>query len=173
MTNMNKNAMVPFSGLTKQVWDFADLVLKNRFAKALDTGAARFPVFRELRFAARIELEVLLDAIALDPAWRAERIHGEYLILDADGLFVSAHGIRKVDYCSCVFYLWAADLARAEEAKQRILDKAGSTRITEPMGSRARRAARSSFRPTCPTSATWTMRSSVRAAASRTSTCAR
>jgi len=130
---MNKNALTHFSGLTKQVWDFADLVLKNRFAQALDTGAARFPVFRELRFAARIELEVLLDAIALDPAWRAERIHGEYLILDADGLFVSAHGNRKMDYCSCVFYLWAADLARAEEAKRRILEKAGSTRITEPM----------------------------------------
>ena len=38
-----------FSGLTKQVWDFADLVLKNRFAQALDEGAARYPIFRELR----------------------------------------------------------------------------------------------------------------------------
>jgi hypothetical protein len=30
-----------FSGLTKRVRDFADLVLKNRFARALDEGAAR------------------------------------------------------------------------------------------------------------------------------------
>ena len=65
------------SGLTKRVWDFADLVIKNRFARALEEGAARYPIFRELRFAARIELEVLLDAIALDPAWRAERINAD------------------------------------------------------------------------------------------------
>jgi transcriptional regulator of acetoin/glycerol metabolism len=130
---MSRNESNQFSGLTKRVYDFAELVLKNRFAKALDNGAARYPIFRELRFAARIELEVLLDAVALDPAWRAARIHSEALILDADGLFVSAYGSRKADYCSCAFHLWAADLARAEAAKQRILAKAGSTRITEPM----------------------------------------
>jgi hypothetical protein len=122
-----------FSGLTKRVWDFADLVLKNRLARALEEGAARYPIFRELRFAARIELEVLLDAIALDPMWRAQRINAESLILDGEGFFVSAYGSRKADYCSCAFYLWAADLERAEETKQRILAKAGSTRITEPM----------------------------------------
>jgi transcriptional regulator of acetoin/glycerol metabolism len=105
----------------------------SRTARALEQGAARYPVYRELRFAARIELEVLLDAIALDPAWRAERMNAESLILDAEGLFVGAYGSRKTEYCSCAFYIWAADLARAEEAKQRILAKAGSTRITEPM----------------------------------------
>jgi ATPase family protein associated with various cellular activities (AAA) len=120
-------------GLTKRVWDFSDLVLKNRFAKALDEGAARYPIFRELRFAARIELDVLLDAIALDAAWRAERINATSLILDGEGLFVAAYGSRKADYCSCAFHVWAADLVRAEEAKRRILAKAGSTRITEPM----------------------------------------
>jgi hypothetical protein len=122
-----------FSGITKEVRYLSDFVLCNRLAKALDDGASRYPIHRELRFAARIELEVLLDAIALDPAWRAERIYSESLILDADGLFVAAYGSRKADYCSCTFYLWSADLARAEEAKQRILAKAGSTRIVEPM----------------------------------------
>ena len=102
-------------------------------AQALDEGTARYPVFRELRFAARIELEVLLDAVALDPAWRAERPGSGALVLDGDGLFVAAYGTRKADYCSCAFYLWAADIPRAEGAKQRILAKAGSTRITEPM----------------------------------------
>jgi hypothetical protein len=122
-----------FSGLTKQVWDFADLVLKNRFARALDEGASRYPIFRELRFAARVELEVLLDAIALDPAWRAERIGSGSLILDGEGVFVAAYGTRKADYCSLSFYAWAADIARAETTLKRIADKAGSTRITEPM----------------------------------------
>jgi hypothetical protein len=122
-----------FSALSKRVYYLADLVVQNRIARGLDEGAARYPIHRSLRFAARIELEVLLDAIALDPAWRAERIHSESLILDADGLFIAAYGSRKADYCSCSFAIWAADLARAEAAKKRILAKAGSTRITEPM----------------------------------------
>jgi hypothetical protein len=119
--------------ITLKVWDFADLVLKKRFASALDEGASRYPVFRELRFAARIELEVLLDAIALDGEWRAERLNTGALILDGEGLFVAAYGNRKAEYCSCVFYIWAADAARAEVAKAAILAKAGSTRIAEPM----------------------------------------
>ena len=130
---MSLNQDKQFSGLIKRVYDLADLVLHNRIAKALEEGTARYPIFRELRFAARIELEVLIDAVALDTAWRAERVHSASLVLDADGLFVAAYGSRKSDYCSCVFHVWAADLARAEEAKQRILAKAGATLITEPM----------------------------------------
>ena len=112
-------------GLTQQVWEFYELVLKNRFVRALDEGVARYPVFRELRFAARVELEVLLDAIALDPSWRAQRLHAEAMVLDADGLFVAAYGGRKTDYCSLAFFIWATDVARAQQAKALILDKAG------------------------------------------------
>ena len=130
---MSHNDNTQLSGLSMRVWEFPHLVLAQRMAKALDEGAARYPVFRQLRFAVRIELDVLLDAIALDPAWRAQRLHAECLILDGDGLFVSAYGSRKADYASCAFYLWAADVERAEAAKERILEKAGSTRITEPM----------------------------------------
>jgi len=122
-----------FNGLTKQVHYLGALVHESRIARALEEGVARYPIYRVLRFAARVELEVLLDAIALDTAWRAERLHAESMLLDADGLFVAAYGNRKADYCSCSFYIWAGDLARAEEAKGRLLAKAGSTRITEPM----------------------------------------
>ena len=122
-----------FSGITKEVRYLPQLVLYNRIVRALEDGAARYPIYRVLRFAARIELEVLFDAIALDNAWRVERLTDEALILDGDGLFVAAYGGRKADYCSCSFYIWAADLTRAENVKQRVLVKAGSTRITEPM----------------------------------------
>jgi hypothetical protein len=54
-----------FSGLTKRVNLLADLVLQNRIAGALD---------------------VLLDAIALDPAWRVERVHAEAQLLDLEAL---------------------------------------------------------------------------------------
>ena len=130
MTNVNRK---PYSPVTKEVYYVSDLVLQNRFARALEEGVARYPICRKLRFAARIELEVLLDAIALDPAWRVERLTIESAIIDADGMFATAWGSRKADYCSFRFFIWAADLARAEDAKQRLLAKAGSTRITEPM----------------------------------------
>jgi len=130
---MSKNDNERFTGITKDVRYLGALVLENRIARALEEGAARYPIYRVLRFAARIELEVLLDAIALDPAWRVERLHAEAALIDTNGLFVTAYGSRKADYCSCVFYIWAADVARAEEAKERLLAKAGSTRITEPM----------------------------------------
>jgi hypothetical protein len=55
------------------------------------------------------------------------------MILDGDGVFIAVYGGRKAEYCSCFFYIWAADIARAEAAKERILTKVGSTRITEPM----------------------------------------
>ena len=129
MSHENK----PFTGLTKQVYYVSDLVLQNRLARALEEGIARYPICRELRFAARVELEVLLDAITLDPAWRAERLNLESAILDGDGMFATAYGSRKADYCSFRFLIWAADLARAEDTKQRLLAKAGSTRVTEPM----------------------------------------
>jgi len=130
---MSKNDNERLTGITKDVRYLGALVLENRIARALEEGAARYPIYRVLRFAARIELEVLLDAIALDPAWRVERLHAEAALIDTSGLFVTAYGSRKADYCSCVFYIWAADVARAEEAKERLLAKAGSTRITEPM----------------------------------------
>lgn len=130
---MNQNDNRNSAGVFKRVYYLADLVLHTRIARALEAGTARYPIHRVLRFAARIELEVLLDAVALDPVWRAERVHAESLLLDADGLFVAGYGNRKADYCSCSFHIWAADLARAEDARARILAKAGSTRITQPM----------------------------------------
>jgi hypothetical protein len=129
MSRENKH----FTGLTKQVHHIGALVHESRIAKALAEGIARYPIYRALRFAARIELEVLLDAIALDGTWRAERIDSGSMVLDGDGVLVSAYGRRKADYCSCSFYIWAASPARAEEVKERLLAKAGSTRIIEPM----------------------------------------
>ena len=122
-----------FVGVTRHVQHLGALVLDNRIARALSEGVSRYPIYRVVRFAARVELEVLFDAIALDPAWRAERIGSGEALIDGDGIYLFAYGNRKVDYCSCVFYIWAADIARAEAAKKRLLDKAGSTRIAEPM----------------------------------------
>lgn len=122
-----------YVGVTREVHYLGNLVLDNRMARALSDGVSRYPIYRWLRLAARVELEALFDAIALDPAWRVERVaYGEALI-DGAGVFIAAYGNRKVDYCSCTFWVWAADIASAEAAKERLLSKAGSMRITEPM----------------------------------------
>ena len=122
-----------FIGVTRQVHYLGAFVLDNRLTRAMSEGVSRYPIHRVARFAARVELEVLFDAIALDPAWRVERLHAEAALVDGEGVFIAAYGSRKADYCSCSFYIWAADVPRAEEARQRLFDKAGSTRITEPM----------------------------------------
>lgn len=130
---MTTNGSSTVTSISAKVWDLSELILKSRFARALEEGAGRYPIHRGLRFAARTDLEALLDSIALDAAWRAERMDANSLILDAEGLFVSAYGGRKSDYCSCYFAIWAAGPDRADEVRARILEKVADTRITEPM----------------------------------------
>src|SRR4051812_30217128 len=130
---MNQASNMQFTGITRDVYDASEFVFANRFVNAMHEGVNRYPIVRTLRFAARVELEALLDAIALDPAWRVERTSVNDLVIDGDGVFITGYGGRKADYSSCSFCIWAADIGRAEQAKQRLLDKAGSTRITEPM----------------------------------------
>jgi hypothetical protein len=128
VSNISKNAAISY-----RVHELSELVLKNRMVEALDTGSSRYSIYRHLHFAARVELQDLFDAIALDPAWKAERMDTQALMLDGQGLFIAGYGGRKPDYCSCSFYIWADSPQRAEEAKERILEKASATRITEPM----------------------------------------
>ena len=130
---MNRNETMLSTGLAHEVHRLPHFVWGNRVVRAAEKGTGCYPIYRKLHFAARIELEVLLDAIALDPSWRVERLNSESLFVDGEGIFVMAYGSRKSEYCSCVFYIWAADVAKAEAAKECILAKAGSTRITEPM----------------------------------------
>jgi len=121
------------AGLSQDVWDFADLALKMRFAHALEEGVTRYPIHRSLRFAARLELEALFDDLALNLGWEAQRLDSAAMILDADGLFISARGGRKSDYCSCLFGIWALTPQRAEQARAAILERVGAARIREPM----------------------------------------
>src|SRR5438132_526121 len=61
--------------VTKQAYYLSDLVLQNRFAKALEEGVARYPVCRELRFAAgkgeleNASIEEMADDVLCDAAY--------------------------------------------------------------------------------------------------------
>lgn len=122
-----------FSGVTFESHRIGGLVWSNRVIAALQDRVAGYSMHRELRFAARIELEVLMDAIALDPAWRVHRCGVTDAIIDGDGLYVFVYATRKADYSSWFFYIYGTDVARVEGAKERLLAKAGSTLVLEPM----------------------------------------
>lgn len=119
--------------LSENIWDFPDLVLKTRFVRALEDASARYPILRTLHFAARVDLEQLFDDLALNLGWSAHRLSSSRMILDAEGLFISAHGGRKAHYCSCYFTLWADTPERAARACTAIEQRVGEKRIREPM----------------------------------------
>ena len=121
------------SGINHDTWNFSQLIIKSRFAEALTQGIARYPIHRQLRYAARMEIEKLFDHIALDSAWRAQRVNTYQMLLDADTFFVSAVGSRTSDYTSCVFSVWADSPQQAEEIEALLLKHIEPVRITEPM----------------------------------------
>ena len=114
-------------------WDLSQLIIKSRFAEALDEGVTRYPIYRELRFAARMDLEELFDKIALDERWKAQRLSSRAMLLDSDDIFVSAGGSRTNDYISCFFSIWAETIDAAEQVKATILGHVGKSRMDEPM----------------------------------------
>ena len=122
-----------FSGVTFEAQRIACFVWCNRTVGALQDRVGGYAMYRELRFAARVEMEVLMDAIALDPAWRVHRNGSNEAVIDGDGLYVFVYASRKADYSSWFFYIYGVDVERVEAAKQRLLAKAGSTLIGEPM----------------------------------------
>ena len=69
---MNRNENEQFRGLTKRVYYLADLVIQNRLIKALKEGAARYPVYRELRLTGA-EAQALAEEIAAGDAEKLTR----------------------------------------------------------------------------------------------------
>ena len=119
--------------LQYQQWDFGDLVLKSRMLEAMKDSASRYPICRSLRFAAREKLPELFDRYAIQPDWQAQRLNATYLLLEAEGVFITAHGNWKSDYCSCSFTIWADGVERAEAAIARLSALAESSRIHDAM----------------------------------------
>jgi hypothetical protein len=119
--------------LGQQIWSFGDLLLKARMMKALEEGSSHFPIYRWLRFAAREDVVDLFDRLALNPAWSAQRLSAWSMVLDGEGLLVTADAGRSAGYCSCTFGIWADSVERAESAKARIEAEVATTRVNEPM----------------------------------------
>jgi len=121
------------ASINHDTWNFSQLIIKNRFVEALNNGVTRYPIYRELRFAARMDLVKLFDRIALNPVWQTQRLNTRSLILDANGMFVSGSGARTRDYISCSFDIWAESSDMADLVIKTLLEHVGSARIDEPM----------------------------------------
>ena len=121
------------SSISQQVWDFSTLVLKTRLADALERGVSRYPIHRSLRFAARAPVAAVFDDLALNLGLNAQRLDGDSLLLDGEGLFVDAHASRKADYSSYYFGIWADSVERAESLTRSLQERVETVRIREPM----------------------------------------
>src|SRR5262249_11523012 len=84
-------------GLTFQydTYSLADLVLKTRAIRALDGVATRYPIYRDVRCAARRKLEDVFDDLALKFGYPALRLDEGTLLLDGPDAFIQASGWRK------------------------------------------------------------------------------
>jgi hypothetical protein len=105
--------------------DLADTLIQLRAIQAFDTRAMNYAIQRTVRCAARRPLDELFDDLALNMGMTAQRVDATSLLLDAPGVFVSAHGRRKMDYGSLTFEIWAATREQLESARERILSLVG------------------------------------------------
>jgi hypothetical protein len=117
--------------LTSELYDLAGAVVRARAVRAIDLETRSLPVFRVLRWSVNRKVDDLFDALACDPHFSAQRIDAGNALLTAPGLFVSATGHDKSDYCSCVFQVWAESRARLKEARQRLRQLSGELRRRE------------------------------------------
>jgi hypothetical protein len=113
--------------------DLGEAVIKTRAIQAFDNAATRYPIHRQIRCAASNRLQDVFDDLALNTGLAPQRLDTGTLLLDGDGVFVSADGYRKSGYCSCTFNVWAATRELAEQTRAILLRVVGPCRVRDQM----------------------------------------
>jgi hypothetical protein len=113
--------------------DAGDTLLKIRTLLAFDRHAARYPIYRTERCAVRRPLVELLDDLALHSNFVAQRLSETSLLLDGPGVFVATKALRKIDYSSLVFDIWADSLHRLNVTRDALLRIAGEQLVRREM----------------------------------------
>ena len=116
-----------------ELYDLAEAVMKTRAIQAFDNAAARYPIHRQLRCAARRPLEQVFDDLALKCGLTAQRLDTGSLLLDGPGVFIQVEGHRKAGYCSCVFNIWAESVERIEQVRAGVFAIVGDDRVRDRM----------------------------------------
>jgi hypothetical protein len=116
-----------------KLYSLADTVVMARALQAFEMAVTNHPIHRIVRCAVQRKLAEVFDDLALKMNLTAQRLDTGSLLLDGAGVFVSAVGKQKSDYCSCTFNVWAASPARAEEIRESIFRAVGDRRIRDEM----------------------------------------
>lgn len=117
--------------LKQDMYYLGAALVRARAVQACEFDLRQLPVHRTQRWSVRRKLELFIDAVALDAAFTAYRIHEGLVLLTAPGLYASAYGYRKADYSSCQFTVWAESAARADEAMAHFAAIAGEHRMRD------------------------------------------
>jgi len=131
-----KDSSSPFSvsvAFQHDLCDLGEAVIKTRAIQAFDNAATRYPIHRQIRCAASRKLQDVFDDLALNTGLASQRLDTGTLLLDGDGIFVSAEGYRKSGYCSCTFNVWAASKELADQTRTMLLRVVGPCRVREQM----------------------------------------
>jgi hypothetical protein len=113
--------------------DLGEAVIKTRAIQAFDNAATRYPIHRLIRCAASNKLQDVFDDLALNTGLAPQRLDTGTLLLDGEGVFVSAEGYSKSSYCSCSFNVWAASKQLCEETRALLLRAVGPCRVRDQM----------------------------------------
>ena len=113
--------------------DLGEAVIKTRAIQAFDNAATRYPIHRQIRCAASNKLQDVFDDLALNTGLVPQRLDTGSLLLDGDGVFVSAEGYRKAGYCSCTFNVWAASKEVVDQTRATLLRAVGPCRVRDQM----------------------------------------
>lgn len=111
--------------------ELAETLLTLRTLRALDVGAARYPIHRVERCAVRKPGAELLDDMAVQSGLAAHRLSESSLLLDGAGSLVSVRAMRKADYTSCTLAIWASDRERLAAVRDCLLGILGDQRIRD------------------------------------------
>lgn len=104
-----------------EIHRFPETILKARAIRALENIAAKYPVYRHVRYASQRKLEELFDDLALHSGLSACRLGAGSLLLEGSGIFISAEGWRTGMFVSCGFNIWTESVARIEETREKLL----------------------------------------------------
>jgi hypothetical protein len=111
--------------------DLASTLLSLRAFRAFDRAAARYPIHRVVRCAARATVTDLFDDLALRTGLPAQRLDAGSLLLDGPGVFATLQGRPKARYTSCVFTFWTDTPERARGLEELLMQVVGERRVTE------------------------------------------
>ena len=113
--------------------NLGESIVRLQMIDSFERAARRFPIFREVRFAARRPRDEVLDSLAVGSRLPGARIDQSSLVLDDDDVFASIVVHEKSGYASGTMSMWAASLPALERVRDSLLALVGDQPIRQEM----------------------------------------